>query len=380
MKTNRHTFRRTLFASVIALGLCAPVMGYAEEKVWEIKPNDTLGLIVAKQYPGYKNRTAIMQALLKANPDAFIGGNLNRLIVGKTLKLPEASSIPGLESPPLPAVAADPALMERLKALEAERAEMEETLKLLEDENASLKAMIKSYEESKQAKEAELAQLTAKLKAVEGGQAAIGATADDVVVLKANVSSLQAENAELKSQLDSTKQELEASTKAATELKAQLEQLKQQSDQVPSVQASPVAAGSNNWLPWLLLGLMALLMLPLLWLLKRKHTEPRITTVAVPKESSAMPIGVATLDATPSYSDTTPPPVEVKLVETPETPAPAIVNLEPETPEAELKLDIARAYLDLRQADAASEILKEVMQEGGNRQRQEAREILSFIT
>lgn len=377
MKINRHTFRRTLFASVIALGLCVPVMGYAEEKVWEVKPNDTLGLIVAKQYPGYKNRAAIMQALLKANPDAFIGGNLNRLIVGKSLTLPEASSIPGLESPPLPAGEADPALMERLKALEAERAELEETLKLLEDENTSLKAMVKGYEESKQAKEAELEQLTAKLKTIEGGQAA-GGDAADVAALKANVSSLQTENVELKSQLDSTKQALETSTKAAVELKAQLEQLKQQSGQVPPVQASPAAAGSGNWLPWLLLGLMALLMLPLLWLLKRKHTEPRITTVTVPKETSAMPVSVAALDAAPSYSDTTPPPVEVKVAEIPESPVP-VVSTEPENPEAELKLDIARAYLDLRQADAASEILKEVMQEGGSRQRQEAGEILSFI-
>jgi FimV-like protein len=51
----------------------------------------------------------------------------------------------------------------------------------------------------------------------------------------------------------------------------------------------------------------------------------------------------------------------------------------PESPDAELKLDIARAYLDLREPEAAAEILREVIVEGGSRQQQEAGEILSFI-
>jgi FimV-like protein len=59
----------------------------------------------------------------------------------------------------------------------------------------------------------------------------------------------------------------------------------------------------------------------------------------------------------------------------PEIPAVII----PESPDAELKLDIARAYLDLREPEAAAEILREVIVEGGSRQQQEAGEILSFI-
>ena len=54
--------------------------------------------------------------------------------------------------------------------------------------------------------------------------------------------------------------------------------------------------------------------------------------------------------------------------------------LPPEDPEVDLKLDIARAYLDIRDSEAAAEMLQEVLTEGGSRQRQDAREILSFIT
>ena len=172
MKTNRHTVRLALLSSLVALSLSLPGIVSAEEKTWEIKPNDTLGIVVAKQYPDYGNRNAIMQAILKANPDAFVGTNINRLIVGKTLTLPEASSIPDLKPPAPPATSAnasvDKATLQRLEALEAERKEMEETLKLLEEENTALQEMVKNYEESKQTKEAELTQLTDKVKDLEG--------------------------------------------------------------------------------------------------------------------------------------------------------------------------------------------------------------------
>lgn len=47
--------------------------------------------------------------------------------------------------------------------------------------------------------------------------------------------------------------------------------------------------------------------------------------------------------------------------------------------EGNLKLNIARAYLDKRDAKAASELLQEVLRDGDEAQKQQAREILSFI-
>ena len=398
MKTNRHTVRLALLSSLVALSLSLPGIASAEEKTWEIKPNDTLGIVVAKQYPGYGNRNAIMQAILKANPDAFVGTNINRLIVGKTLTLPEASSIPDLKPPAPPATAAnasvDKATLQRLEALEAERKEMEETLKLLEEENAALQDMVKNYEESKQAKEAELTQLADKVKDLESKLAgsatttaatpSSGTETDALATLKTDVATLQTENTELKNQLTAAKQALEESTTATTGLKTQLDELKRQNDLLnndlqqahASVSVAEKKSSGSNWLPWALLGLLTLLMLPLLWMLKRNREEPRVKTViAPPKPVPLVPAPKPSDPATTAIS-TLPTVGSVTMpVTEPEIPAVMI----PESPDAELKLDIARAYLDLREPEAAAEILREVIVEGGSRQQQEAGEILSFI-
>lgn len=398
MKTNRHTVRLALLSSLVALSLSLPGIVSAEEKTWEIKPNDTLGIVVAKQYPGYGNRNAIMQAILKANPDAFVGTNINRLIVGKTLTLPEASSIPDLKPPAPPATAAnasvDKATLQRLEALEAERKEMEETLKLLEEENAALQDMVKNYEESKQAKEAELTQLADKVKDLESKLAgsatttaaipSSGTETDALATLKTDVATLQTENTELKNQLTAAKQALEESTTATTGLKTQLDELKRQNDLLnndlqqahASVSVAEKKSSGSNWLPWALLGLLTLLMLPLLWMLKRNREEPRVKTVIAPPKP--VPLVPAPKPSEPvSYSDTSTPPVSSVTMPVTEPEIPAVII--PESPDAELKLDIARAYLDLREPEAAAEILREVIVEGGSRQQQEAGEILSFI-
>lgn len=398
MKTNRHTVRLALLSSLVALSLSLPGIASAEEKTWEIKPNDTLGVVVAKQYPGYGNRNAIMQAILKANPDAFLGKNVNRLIVGKTLTLPEASSIPDLKPPAPPATAAnanvDKATLQRLETLEAERKEMEETLKLLEEENAALQDMVKNYEESKQAKEAELTKLADKVKDLEGKLAGSATTAavtpnsgaetDALATLKTDITTLQTENTELENQLTTAKQALEESTAATAGLKTQLDELKRQNDLLnndlqqahASVSVAEKKSSGSNWLPWALLGLLTLLMLPLLWMLKRNREEPRVKTVIAPPKP--VPLVPTPKPSEPvSYSDTSTPPVSSVAMPVTEPEIPAVII--PESPDAELKLDIARAYLDLREPEAAADILREVIIEGGSRQQQEAGEILSFI-
>lgn len=395
MKTNRHTVRLTLLSSLVTLSLALPSSVNAEEKTWEIMPNDTLGAIVAKQYPNYSNRNAIMQAILNANPNAFIGNNINRLIVGKTLILPEASSIPGVKPPAATTADAgvDKATLRRLEALEAERKEMEETLKLLEEENAALQDMVKNYEESKQAKDAEFTQLTDKLKALESKLAASATSvaptnsdteAEALATLKADIATLQTENTQLKEQLNTAQQALKESTTAMTGLKTQLDELKNQNTLLNNdlqqahalVSIAEKKSSGSNWLPWTLLGLLSLLMLPLLWILKRNREEPRIKTVIAPPAPT--PVIPEPKPSEPvSYSDTSTPPVS--SVVTPEREVEIPAGTIPENPDAELKLDIARAYLDLREPEAAAEILREVITEGGSRQQQEAKEILSFL-
>ncbi len=91
-----------------------------------------------------------MQELLKRNPDAFSNKNINSLIVGKTLKLPDAKDIPDLKPPaPKPAAGLDKATQEKLQSLETQVTELKDTVSLLEEENAALQEMVKGYAEAK---------------------------------------------------------------------------------------------------------------------------------------------------------------------------------------------------------------------------------------
>ena len=99
--------------------------------------------------------------------------------------------------------------------------------------------------------------------------------------------------------------------------------------------------------------------------LKKEPVAKPVTQAAAPKVADSLP--TATI-ATPTATVT-------PVVSNARADDHSDDNLE-----ADIKLDMARAYMDLRNASAAAEILQDVLVEGGARQRQEAREILSFIS
>jgi FimV-like protein len=312
-------------AALVWAGLAMPAL--AEDKVWEIKSNDTLGVIIAKTYPGYANRQAIMQELLKGSPDAFANKDINHLIVGKKLDLPDASKIPGLQPPPPIEKVDRPDAEQNFKELEARRVELEASVKSLEAEN--------------QDKNTELERLNAKLQAQQQ-------VAEES---KTQLADAQRKNDALLNDLQQAR--------AATEL------------------AEKKASGAGS-LPWILLGLLTLVTLPLLWLLWQKREQPLAVVAGLPVEGKPTERDVPQNErVVPSEAVAV---SGVPLAETvpvlPEEASPAVVD---ESPDAELKLDIARAYMDLRDTSAAADMLQDVLLEGGSRQRQEAREILSFI-
>ncbi|OQX13105.1 MAG: hypothetical protein BWK73_13155 [Thiothrix lacustris] len=329
-----------VLVSVALAGTCLLGTVAAADTPWEIQPGNTLGKIIAEKYPDYDNRQAIMREILKRNPQAFRSENINSLIVGKTLQLPDPADIPELKPPaPKPVEGVDPALQEKVQALTAQVTELEETITILEEENASLQEMV--------------------------NEAATGKpttpTTEPVPV-----------DNTLPQRLAESEQALAASKTANTTLEAQLAAIQRENEvlqndlqqiRAAAAVAETKATGSGN-LPWILLGLLALLTLPLLWLLQRQR-------VAAPVASASR---VVVAEPTASV-DAPPLPVMPDL--------PATISAMPsvdENPDAALKLDIARAYLDLRDSAGAADILQDVLVEGGEQQRQEAREILSFIT
>jgi pilus assembly protein FimV len=67
----------------------------------KVQSGDTAGRIAASNKPESVSLDQMLVALLRANPDAFIGGNINRLKAGAVLDLPgeaQASSIPASEA------------------------------------------------------------------------------------------------------------------------------------------------------------------------------------------------------------------------------------------------------------------------------------------
>lgn len=66
-----------------------------------VKPGDTAGKIAAQTKPASVSLDQMLVALLRSNPDAFIGGNVNRLKAGAVLDVPagdQAEYIPAAEA------------------------------------------------------------------------------------------------------------------------------------------------------------------------------------------------------------------------------------------------------------------------------------------
>ena len=426
---NQKIISPKLAVALVLTGLLSGInTSFAKEREWIIKSNDTLSKIVERYYPSIRNKKAIILAIVQDNPSAFRRGSAHDLIVGKVLVLPDperfkttdktvaetdttlpknanaeavttAANAPEAQSPtpevnapevksPAAAGKLSNEVTQKLTELEEGRKELEETLKLVEDENSSLQSMVGKYEEQKQAQDTQIAKLEsqvkkleASLKNTEANKAVTPESAAPVVATAPVVAPVDVNNEEI----STISKQLAEKERVTETLKTQLAETKRQNDALQEelqTKITTMETSSSNSLPWMVSALLALVMLPLLWLLKQKMralptvsagtsnatkaTAPKIISNTAPKIAEPL----ANVSAATAATSTLKPA------------APEVVTSEPndDNLEADIKLDMARAYMDLRNASAAAEILQDVIAEGGSRQRQEAREILSFIS
>lgn len=410
-----------LAVALVLTGILSGVnTSVAKEREWVIKSNDTLSKIVERYYPSIRNKKAVIRAIVQDNPNAFRRGNAHDLILGKVLILPEpdrfkntttkaetdstasdASKVvepvavvePVNEAPETVAESTSAEVpttnksasnvpsnvKEKIDELEEGRKELEETLKLVEEENASLQSMVGKYEEQKHAQDAQIAKLEDQVKQLEANLKNTDSTkAVTPAPAVAPVAAASEDSAAISKQL--------AEKERVTEtLKTQLAETKRQNDALQEelqTKITTMESNSSNNLPWIISALLALVMLPLLWLLKQKMQALPTVSVAnqtLKKEPVAKPVTQA---AAPKVADPLP---TATITTSTATVTPVVSNARADDHsddnlEADIKLDMARAYMDLRNASAAAEILQDVLVEGGARQRQEAREILSFIS
>ncbi len=64
-----------------------------------VKSGDTLGAIAGRNKPASVSLDQMLVAMLRANPDAFVAKNMNRLKAGATLTIPSESEAAALAQP-----------------------------------------------------------------------------------------------------------------------------------------------------------------------------------------------------------------------------------------------------------------------------------------
>ena len=363
MKKARHVryYLGLLLVGIACLSMTS--LALAAEQRWKIKANDRLNSIVSKNYPDYTDEAEqeiIAQAIIKANPSAFTKGDRNRLVVGKTLKLPQASAIKGLEP------AADQS-EEQTAATEADKADVAKT-------DASTEADTKS-DKDKAAKPV-----------VTDKEDAAGKPSS---ALQEQVKTLETQRQDLEKQASERAAEIAAKQQTIKDLEVKVAELQKLNEglkaDLQKLQEAKQQTASSSRLSWALAGLLAFLMLPLLWLLKRSRDKSPAVVVNPLKESVPAPENLPVTTITKGV-DTVVPVAAPLAGETAIADVTPVVGsmvteaVEVEPPDADVKLDIARAYLELRDSQAAADILQDILKEGSTRQRQEAREILSFIS
>ena len=424
-----HSVKRFGLALTLCLASSLSNFALAESHVERtVKATGTLTAIVNKNYiDAGVSRNQIMVAILAANPHAFKGGNINYMLGGVDLRLPTVDSIKNIsqadasnllsehyryfrrgQTGDLPA----PTFItltssDQVDALVKEKEQQSEKLDTLTDERSKLSDMVKRLEEEKATRDRELKALEERIQTLQASSTSLGNTTADLKLKLNNgeltgegaklLESLQDRNESLNAQLQSARSEMAESTRMeislerrmsdiqeenaamAEALKKQglspveiLEKTQQEGAKDSTQDAAPVATTTNttttpvdnsaaldsgimskiNWI-WLLPALGILLLVGLLWKLLTKPKNRR-------KKTSAQTPTPAFVD----YNQAIDPAAEI----------------EQEPPlEVSIKLDVARAYIEAGDHNAAREMLNEVMDEGNTQQQLEAQGILETI-
>jgi pilus assembly protein FimV len=77
-------------------GSAAPASRAAGSSSYRVRPGDSLGRIAGQLKPADVSLDMMLVALYRANPDAFIGNNMNRLKSGRILSVPDAGGVQSL--------------------------------------------------------------------------------------------------------------------------------------------------------------------------------------------------------------------------------------------------------------------------------------------
>lgn len=361
-----------------------------------VRSGDTLSEIARQVDTPAFTLDQTMIALLRANPEAFIGGNINRLRQGAVLRVPTGNELSDVE-----AAQASRLVSSQIQQWQAARRPIPQPASA--STTAATAGAVGAAAEPASAAPVASAPRTAeaRLEIVPPG-ASRATQAGTQSGINAG-----GEGEMLRQELQQTQETLAARDAELRDLKgrvAELEQLQNKQQQLITMKDSELAAsqqrlaqaqqragedGGAMW-PWLAGGGVILLALGAGWLLRRRPAKPvfRAPTGATPSIADAFAAGPAAM-AEPEVS--TPAAKGAEIAAAAVAPAPAWhvhaagqnqgVRQEPllGAQPGEERLELARAYLDLGDHDSARQLLSDVVINGDLIARQQAARMLQEL-
>lgn len=368
---------------------------------YEVHSGDTLSAIAAR-VGGAGTLDQTMIALLRANPDAFIDGNINRLKAGAVLRMPGDGAMTELDAQQARAI-----VHTQIQEWRASRRAAPQPADA--DATASTAAPV-------QGRTTSTSTSTSKGQRVADARLEIVPPGASDATRAGTQSGISAggEGAMLQQELTQTKETLAAREAETEDLKsrvAELEKLQQQQQQLLTMKDSELAAAQQRLaqtqkqqppqgsvMPWAF-GLGGALVLGALigWFVRRrdkatpsfrtpKAASPSIADAFAPRSDAASAAEEANeLDEAESIVE--PAPVVAAPVRAPEPAARAVPAwhtggaaqrdlLDPATQASHERLELARAYLDLGDLAGARQLLGEVVINGDHTARQQASRML----
>lgn len=375
---------------------------------YEVRSGDTLSAIAARTgNAGTLDQTMI--ALLRANPEAFIGGNINRLKAGAVLRMPDAAAMTELDAQQASAIVH--AQVQEWRA--SRRAAPQPVDGDVASASAGNGRTASNSTSTSTAAGARVADARLEIVPPGASDATRAGTQSGI--------SAGGEGAMLQQELTTTKETLAAREAEAEELKtrvAELEKLQQQQQQLIAMKDSELAAAQQRLadtqkqqtqasvLPWVI-GIGGALVLGALvaWFLRRRDAArpsflapaaaPSVADAFVPDNSAeaatealfanepvAAPVVAAPVRAVEPVVVAPIVAAPVRAAEPPLRAVPAWHTggaaqvVDPAAQAAHERLELARAYLDLGDLAGARQLLGEVVINGDLAARQQASRML----
>ncbi|MCF6190041.1 MAG: hypothetical protein L3J51_06170 [Cocleimonas sp.] len=390
-------FSQTLF---MALLLATVVQAVSAETRYRVKSSDNLNGIVERFYDSSDlSKGQLMVGVLAKNPKAFRGGNINFLLRGKRLTLPDESEIAqispeiasqllsqharffrigitgDLEAPTLDELSMEPDVSRVGSVVKDMVLRQNQTKKIdqLQQESNVLKKQLEELLNAKTDRDNRLLELEKTLKqtleTAKKGAAKQATSVGDPKELSEKENELETANKLLQQKLQETKSELAENTHSNIVLERKVKNLKKEArvaetkigesfvtPAIKDIKSNPTPdtkpSTGSSWAK--LLWLLPLILLAGFFF----HLFGKKKNIVDPADDTIANYEAEYLEANKDIDP----------------------EFEEEDLETSIKLDVARAYIEAEDTPSALDILTEIMEEGSDEQRQQAHELLEKIS